>query len=152
MGIGAREFQRERVCAELCNELLPLLYQHDTEVSHFKDIILVPDFEKYFAIAEHGGLRAFTVRENKVLVGYAIFYVNFHNHYSCSLQAVQDALFILPEHRGEGEEFIKWCDSELKLDGVEVVYHHVKLSHDYSPALLRQGYEQIEKVYARRLK
>ena len=85
------------------------------------------------------------------LVGYAVFFVRGNPHYKSSRQAVQDVLFLHKSARGNGARFVAWCDHRLVEEGTEVVYHHVKAAHDFGVMLERQGYELVDKVYAKRL-
>ena len=131
-----------------------LLDKHYKEVSHFLDIPLNPNHEKYLHIEANGNLKVFIARdENENLLGYAVFFLNHNLHYMGSFQAVQDIIFIDPEKRGFGRTFIKYCDEELKKLGVQVVYHHVKNKKElnFSPMLERDGYELIDLIYGKRL-
>lgn len=146
------KFVVEPFSRALCDEMFPLLELHYKEIAHFKDIPLAPDFDKYEAAWKRGGLKIFTAREkNGELVGYAVFFVAKNMHYSTSLQAVQDVLFIHPQRRGFGKFFIPWCDDRLREDGIEVVMHHIKVAHDFGPFMESIGYEWIERIFARRL-
>jgi hypothetical protein len=99
-----------------------------------------------------GTLRTFTARDaDGVLTGYCVFFVRHNIHYASSLQASQDVIYIDPERRGFGAEFILWCDQQLKEEGVQAVYHHVKQAHNFGPLLERFGYECVDLIYARRL-
>jgi GNAT superfamily N-acetyltransferase len=146
------QFQKEQLSADLFAELAPLLNAHYLEISHFQDIPLSPNYEAYQAIADTGGLRVFTARdEDRELVGYCVFFVRHNLHYKSSLQAVQDILFIRPDQRGTGARLIKWCDEQLKKEGVQVVYQHVKAAHNFGEMLERMGYEFVDLIYAKRL-
>lgn len=133
------------------DEAKPLFETHWAEISHYKDIRLNPDYESYLSSEEN--LRCFTSRKDGLLIGYSIYFVRPNLHYKDSLQAVQDVLFILPEYRHGriGITLIKFCDEDLKREGVQVVYHHVKAAHNFGPMLERLGYEMIEYIYAKRL-
>ncbi len=145
-------FARENTSAELFAEMWPLIEQHYQEIARFQDIDLDPNFEIYSQVDQVGKLRLFTVRnEFNRLVGYACFFVAPHLHFKNSLQATHDLLFIERSSRGEGMKFIKYCDEQLKLEGVEVVSYGVSQKFDWSPILERMGYEQIDTVYARQL-
>lgn len=148
------QFQREPVSTTLISEIEPLLRAHYKEIAHYQDIPLAPNFQQYVDADQAGGMRVYTARtDEKKLVGYSIFVVRYNPHYSGSLQAVQDILFVAPEHRHAtlGARFIKWCDEQLKNEAVQVVYHHVKKAHDFGRLLERQGYELVDLVYGRRL-
>jgi len=143
-------FQAER--AQDCfQEAMPLLQAHWQEIAHFKDIPLDPHFEAYKAFEDLGLIRCYTSRIGKELVGYAVYFVRKNMHYQNSVQALQDILFILPEHRGFGARFILWCDQQLKAEGVQAVYHHVKAEHNFGPMLERLGYELVDLIYAKRM-
>lgn len=141
--------QREAI-ADILPELKPLLAEHWREVAHYQDIELAPNYEFYSTCT---ALRCFTVREEDVLIGYAIFGVAHNKHYMDSLQAVQDILFVHPEHRGSaGARLVKFADAQLRKEGVQAVYHHVKMQHPTLGLLLdRMGYETVEVVMAKRL-
>lgn len=149
------EFQRELLekNERLIEEMWPLLEVHYKTIAHFKDIPLIPDFDAYRTAEKNGGLRIFTARKDGLIYGYSVFFVRRNVHYSTSLQAVQDVLF-MDEHfrRGlSGYRFIRWCDDQLRQEGIQVVYHHVKIDHDFSPVLQRMGYQEIERIWAKRL-
>jgi len=145
----------EKAGPELFREIMPILERHKEEIAHYPDIELDPDWNFYSRAQEFGSLRVFTMRDqHQALVGYNIFLVSLNCHYKSSKQAKNDILYLLPElRRGRrGLEFINWCDGELKKEGVQVVYHHVKKDHNFGPALERaMGYELIDLIYGRRL-
>jgi GNAT superfamily N-acetyltransferase len=144
-------FKKER--AQDCfEEARPLLEEHWLEIAHYKDIILDPDYEAYKASEDAGFVRCYTSRdESGKLVGYALYFVRTNPHYRTSIQASQDILFVSKNHRGMGGRFIKWCDEQLRSEGVQVVYHHIKQAHNFGPMLERFGYELVDLIYARRL-
>lgn len=144
-------FQQEPANQALFDEVMPLLQMHYEEIAHFKDIKLNPDFSKYQALANAGTLRVFTARKDGELVGYAVFFIVPNIHYRDSVQANQDILFINKKHRGFGRQFIKWCDEQLKSQGVEVVYHHIKAAHNFGALLEAMGYELVDLIFAKRL-
>ena len=135
----------------LMTEVSDLITEHYEEITHYKDIELAPDWDAYLRVYESGGLRCYTARKEDKLVGYCIFFIKHNMHYKNSLQASQDILFITKEQRGRGGRFIKWCDEELKEEGVQVVYHHVKKKHNFGPLLERFGYDLVDLIYAKRL-
>lgn len=144
-------YRREQAC-DVFDEMLPLLEKHYLEIAHFRDIAFEPDKEQYLKIDELGLSRVFTARnvEGK-LIGYAVYFVRSNMHYKSSLQAVQDVIYIDRAHRGFGAEFIHWCDVQLNLEGVQAVYHHVKVAHNWGPMLERLGYKMVDLIYTKRL-
>jgi GNAT superfamily N-acetyltransferase len=145
-------FRREKVSEQLFEELMPLFAVHHAEVDHYKEIPLSVNTKRYLELEEAGTLRVFTARlESGQLVGYAFFFVSYPLHNAGSLQAVQDAIFIHPNHRGQKGSLVAWCDEQLKDEGVQVVYQHIKASHNFGPMLERLGYELVDLIYGKRL-
>lgn len=111
-----------------------------------------PDTKRYLTLEQQGLTRLFTMRLGSQLIGYAVFLVVPHLHYPKLLWAMQDVLYVSPDHRGPGAvKFILWTDEELKADGVQVIYRHVSERNDYSRTLLRMGYAPCERSYLKRL-
>lgn len=159
-------FQRETLSVSLFEEMKPLLEKHFHEIAHYQDIPLDPAIDQYLALERAGALRVFTARgliraqnedgnweEKEILAGYCIFFVRHNLHYQGSLQASQDILFVYPafRHAGFGSKFISFCDDELRKEGVQVAYHHVKQAHNFGPLLERIGYQLVDLIYGRRL-
>lgn len=134
-------------------ELMPLLERHWAEIAHYKDIPLDINQRKYNGLHVLGVLRVFTARLFGDIVGYAAYIVDHNLHYQGSLQALQDVVFLAPEHRrnGVGRLLLETADAHLRAEGVQVVYHHVKHTHDFGPLLVSMGYTSIETIYGRRL-
>lgn len=145
--------QRERA-HDLWDEIDELIKDHYHEIAHYQDIPLSPDREKYEKAEDNNRFRIYTVRREGKLVGYAAFFIGYSIHYSTSFQAVQDVLFITPsERRGSlGMRLIKYTEEELKKDGVEVIYQHVKEGHPALQCLLeRRGYKAVDTILCKRI-
>jgi hypothetical protein len=147
------EFARESLVQVFSQRLELLMRAHWLEIAHFKDIPLSPDWDAYAMAEEAGKLRCYTARFAGELIGYAAYFVNRNPHYKTSLQAVQDVLFLVPEHRKRtvGLKFVAWCDRQLAAEGVQAVYHHSKIAMPMDPLLKRLGYELIDTLWAKRL-
>jgi len=145
--------QRERA-QELWAEIMPLLIEHKEEIAHYPDIELAPDVDQYNLVEEAGVLRCYTARMQSALAGYAIFFVKHNMHYRKSLQAVQDVLFVQTTHRHGriGLALIRYSEEQLRAEGVQVVYHHLKESTPQTIALFHKlGYEPIDRIVGKRL-
>ena len=144
-------YARETVAGVL-DEIQPLLARHWQEIATYDDIPLDPDYPAYLAADARGVVRVFTARVEGVLIGYGVFFIG-NLHYKSSRIAVQDILFVLPEHRGgrAGFGLVRHIDASLKAEGIQVAYQHVKMAH---PALGRVlfhcGWQPVETIYARR--
>jgi GNAT superfamily N-acetyltransferase len=142
-----------RAVRDVWDDLQPMLAEHWREIAHYDDIPLNPDRARYEALDDAGLLRVFVADIGGGWVGYAVYVVQHNAHYADSLQAVQDVLYLDPEFRsaGIGRALIDECDKRLRAEGVQVVYQHVKLAHDFGPLLASLGYEAVETIHARRL-
>lgn len=156
MSVYARE-----TIADVLAEIKPLLEAHYREIAHFQDIALKPDYPRYAQAEERGTLRIFTARtsvpgamawHHKALIGYAIYFVTPSLHYSDSVQAHQDILFVHSDFRRStvGLRLIRHADEALAGEGVQIIYQHSKAAHSIGPVLERQGYELVDEIYAKR--
>jgi hypothetical protein len=147
-------FAREPFSEALLAEMLPLLEAHWAEIAHYPDIPLEVDASAYHAAERNGALRIFTVREpgrNNALIGYAAYFVRGNPHYASSVQASQDVIYVAPEARGStGARLIQFADDQFRRDGVQAVYHHVKVAHNFGRLLERMGYVAVDVIYAKR--
>lgn len=145
------QYAREQI-ADVIDEIKPLLEAHYREIAHFRDIPLKPDYPRYAQAEERGTLRIFTARMDSRLVGYAIYFVTPSLHYSDSVQAHQDILFVHSDFRRStvGLRLIRHADEALAGEGVQIIYQHSKAAHSIGPVLERQGYELVDEIYAKR--
>lgn len=133
---------------ETLKELSQLHYK---EVAPYDDIPLNVQWARFIKLNELDVLKMYGVRKDTKLVGYALFFIQDSLEYSPSLQASLNNIFIHPDFRGRGLDFISWCDEQLKEEGVQVVYHHVKVKNDYGVALEKIGYKKMNIDYSKRL-
>lgn len=140
---------------EWIKEGYSLFEEHYKEIAAYQDIPLDPDYNKYLLLADAGKLLILTAKLNGELVGYVIYVIDHATHYKGSLQAMQDVLFVKKDKRksvlGCGYFLLKKSEQVLKEMGVQVVYQHVKVAHDYSPLLDKLGYEKVETIHQKRL-
>ena len=142
-------FMRELV-ENVIEEIKPLLELHWREIAHYQDIELDPDWEFY---ENAKTVRVYTCRDEGKLIGYGVFFIAPNKHYKQSIQAAQDILFLHPDYRGGriGYRLIRFCDNQLKAEGAQAVYHHVKTAHNWGNLLTHMGYELVDLIYAKRL-
>jgi len=145
------DFKREQ--AHTCFlEAIPLIKSYRQEIAYYTDLELKPGFDAYERLELAGFLRAYTARLDGKIIGFAVFNFFPHLHFQQHIFASHDILYIMPEHRGFGYKFLKWCNEQLKADGATVVYYYVNLRYDYSPLLRRLGLKLIDHLYEGRLK
>lgn len=144
--------QREDLAALRNSVGEALLYEHWQEIAHYKDIALDVDWPVYEAAERIGKFRLFTVRTGTEVIGYAAYFVNRNPHYKGSLQAVQDVLYLAPAYRKAtiGRHLVVYADTMLSNEGVQVTYQHSKVAQPIDALLVRQKYELIERIWAKR--
>ena len=125
-----------------------LALNHHEEVKDF-NISLDMDWNTYIEWEKSDSLKAFTAYHGETLVGYSSFFLFTNHHYQNRLEATQDAIYIVPEFRGNGFEFIGFIDEYLKSIGVKSVHQHVKVNHDWSSTLDKLGYKFTERTYTK---
>ena len=143
-------FKRETLDTAF-NDAIPLLMAHYEEIAWNKDKIpLDINFEAYLKLEKAGILIVFTARQGFDLAGYSVFFVNTSPHYNSTKYAINDVIFVKPEFRGTtGLKFAKFCEAELKTMSVKVITYHIKDKFDWSPALVRIGYEKMESILSK---
>ena len=144
------DFRREVLTPDLAKELLGLLSLHYAEVGIAVRKEVDPDWKYYSRLEEGGVLRVFTSRDPQgLLIGYESLIVTSNPHYKDFKQACSDALFIHPDRRGFGRVFMQWIDSQLKLEGVEVVFRAVTEKCRFEKILQTMGYSKVSTEYMR---
>ena len=138
---------------DVLEEIRPLLVAHKDEVAHYHDLELKPDYGKYYAAQQHGLLRIYTARIDGSLIGYVIYLLGFSLHYSDSLQALADVLYLDQRYRRGrlGRNLILYSEDQLRADAVQVVRQHHKLKSALSAFFESLGYESEDMIHVKRL-
>jgi GNAT superfamily N-acetyltransferase len=137
-----------------------LLASHWEEVALDQDrYALAPDWERYASLERQGVLRSIAAWRGQRLAGYNVFYVQAPIHYSRSLWALNDILYLTPaDRRGTlGMRLIRKAEEMLSELGVKkIIYHskvHLKLGArktlTLGSLLARMGYTCEEEVFSR---
>lgn len=143
-------YQRESL-ASTWHEGLDLIRANHAETG-LPDERFDPDDARYFNLEAMNLMKLFTARYGDELVGYAVFLVAPHLHYKGVFWAMQDVLYVKPDHRGVGAvRFMEWQDEELAREGVERILRDVAERHDYHRTLERLGYEKVQTGYLRKV-
>lgn len=146
-------YQVERV-AEVIEEIKPLLEAHWGEIALYRDRFpLRPDYGKYLHLDSVGMALVATVRAGGVLIGYAVYFIMPHLHYQDCRIAMNDILYIKPEHRRGrvGIRLLGFAEDRLRQAGVDRILQHVKTQHDFGRLLERIGYEETERTFEKLL-
>lgn len=131
--------------------LKPLLPLHYEELALNKEKVpLSPQFDKYIAAEQEGGLIFVALRKAGQLVGYFIGFIAPGLHYSTCLTCQMDIFYVVPEHRGDGAgwQLFKFVENELKKRGVQRFFVGSKMHKDASWLFERLGYTPVETYYS----
>lgn len=140
---------------DVLDEVDYLLQMHYEEVALNRDKKrLLPKWEEYAALEKMGAFVVYTARHEGVLVGYAAFFIHTHMHYGEYKLAINDVVFLHPDHRKStcGYRLIKFADDQLKERGdIDHIFWHVKKSKDWTEVLHKLGYVDEEIVVGKSL-
>lgn len=129
-----------------------LFQQHWEEVAHNKDKIkLAIDRKKYISLEEVGALVCFSAFNGDERVGYSIFFVSPHLHYSNNIFAMNDVVFVSKEYRrgSVGLRLMKFAEEYLESIGASIISYHFKPDHDAKGLFSRLGYNMAELTYSK---
>lgn len=144
--------KEEKITKELLKEALPLLEEHALELNVLS-VKLDPDYNAYLNAAEAGYAVVYTAREGEKLIGYILYWVNIHPHYSI-LIATQDVLFLHKDYRKgrTGIKLLKYSEKKLKEDyDIKVIVQHTKKIKALDSLFNYLGYSEAEAVYLKEI-
>lgn len=126
------------------------------------DTPLAINWPHYRRLEREGVLRPAYMLAGGKLIGANIWFVHCPPHHSLTKWAVNDLIYLDPEHRRgfNGVRLISECESPLRDLGVKLILYTVKLHRRLGPEsnrgsvgmlLRRLGYEPFEESFAKRL-
>ena len=139
---------------QIIDEIKPMLPEHWLELAVHKDIPLDPDYDFYKRANDAGLLLILTVRDEGALIGYAIWVVKNHPHYKTHSWALNDIVWLRPDHRGfkTGRAFVMFWEAEFTSRGVHVVHVDTKTAVPMLYHLLiSSGYAETARGVEKRL-
>jgi|GEM_PF-1936373 hypothetical protein len=147
------QFQVERLAS-----VLPELHKHHelhySETEKYRaGIPMNPRYDHMLDRERAGQMLQFTARREGVLVGHLRMYV-FESDHTATKVAEEDALFMLPQHRGGFAvmHLMRFAEASLKRLGVREIRANSKLSNRADVLMRRMGYEavalQFSKVFS----
>jgi hypothetical protein len=139
--------------ATFIDELQGLLPLHYDELCVTKDFPLMPDYEAYGRLCVAGLLKCIVARSDKALIGYALFIVQPHLHYSTCKTAFEDIYFLRKDQRQgrTGIRLFQFAEAALREDGVNRIIMHTKVHLDNSKLFEYLGYKFTDKIYTKLL-
>lgn len=144
-------------------EAIPMLHAHYLEIATDQEIKpLDPDLEKYQQLEDAGFLRIFTARHHNEgedgsvatrgrLIGYFVSIVMSGLHYSQTMMALNDIMYIDPAYRGgtAGYRLIKLAAEDLKNLGADILTIHMKTDYPFRSLLTKLGFHLTEENWER---
>ena len=127
-----------------------LIEANGKEVDFFGEPLDV-DVQEYYDLCELGILNVYIARNESKIIGYCMFIMYTHNHHKTLKIAHQDVIYIDPKYRTAGIRMIKYTEQELKKEGVDMILHGAPNISRLGAVLERLGYNEIEKLYTKRL-
>lgn len=140
--------------SECFDEILTLLDAHYQELSVTKHYKLNPIFEIYQANEKHGKCRVILCKDDNVIIGYIVFFIDSNLHYKDCLLASEDIYYLKPEYRKgrTGIKMFKYAEEYLKSLGVNMIKYSTKVHSDNSKLFEYLGFEFTEKVFIKTIK
>jgi len=129
-----------------------LLVAHWKEIAKFKDSIpLSIAWNAYYEAERSGALITIVAEESGIIIGYNVYLLRLMIHNTPAVMSSNDIIYIDPEHRHGtlAMRMIKMGEKESSLRGASVITMHVKKDHDFSPLLIKLGYEQTESLFCK---
>lgn len=144
-------FSRENF-SDCFYEALPLVQKHYDEIAWNKDNIPLDVDEDLYSKLDSEGIAIFyTGRVYGEIKAYNVFLLRTNPHYKSTRFASNDVIYIDPEHRGIGREFIDFCEADLRSLGTNIITYHVKLAFNWGSILVRKGFTPLDTVWAKYL-
>ena len=141
---------QQELASEGWDEFLPLVVDHCKEIGQE-----APDLnqEVLLMLEESGQLRCYTVRDEGVAVGYAIYLLEMNVMQQTRLIAKDVGLFLEKSHRGgiTAVRLLKFAEVSMMGEGVAEVFQSIPADSPVGDLLLRLGYHRIEEVYTKTL-
>jgi GNAT superfamily N-acetyltransferase len=152
--------------ADVIDEIWPMLEAHYLEIATDKGIKpFDPDLTRYQAMEDQACLRIFTARQDDGnpkgwvrgvvnpgrLIGYFVSFVLPGLHYQQTMMAINDIMYIMPEHRGGtvGYRLVKLATEDLKNLGADVLIIHMKVDYPFRSLLTKLGFHLTEENWER---
>jgi len=132
-------------------EIKDLFPQHYDELCVSKEFPLSPDYGGYKRLCDAGMLRCVTCRADGEMIGYIVFIVQPHLHYSTCMTAFEDMYFIKKEFRKGriGIRLFKYAEDVLRAIGVNRIILHTKVHMDNSRLFEYLDYKNTDKLFSK---
>ena len=133
--------------AEGIEGVKPMLEKHWAEIAHLKSTVpLAVDWDAYKTLEARNMLLSIIAQDDDRTIGYAVLFVKRHIHYTTTVGAFGDVLYLHPEYRkgGTGLKLIAKAEDLARDMGARYVTWHFKPDHDLTPVFSKLGYSPFE--------
>ena len=147
------DIARENLTEKFVKELTPLVVDHANELEIHGGAVASVNWEIYHQLNVAGLLWVFSARgPDGSMEGYASYVIEPSPHCEDIYTAYQDAFYVIPQARGHfvGPQLLQYAEKKLK-PLVHAIRQSIPIQNDFSPMLVRKGYELTELVYEKRL-
>lgn len=137
---------------EVVDDIQGLIQNHWEEIALNREKVeLLPDYGGYRKLMEMDLLQAYTVRRDGILIAYMFVVVSPHLHYSSTIFATNDILYVDQKYRKTMVAFrlFRFVEKELKAKGVHVFNVNMKTLHPFCNFVEGLGFKHIENIYSK---
>jgi len=143
--------------AAICDEIEPLHRAHYAETEGYTGIPFSPDYMGFARAEKNGQFVIFVARQHDTgqIVGNLMYFVSRSTHMDSTV-AVEDAFYVVPEHRGTGlaKQLLSYAEKMLAARGIGHIFMSSKKpvgGPNIGVFFESRGYRHIADVYAKRL-
>lgn len=137
-------------------DFMTLLPEHMAEMNYFQKngAKFDPDYAKYMRGQDAGHFLLVTAKDEGVLIGYIVFYVDTPVRFKSTIYAKEDLYYVKPEYRRQGIAKRLFAEAEILLKeyNVDFMLATTKTYLDRSGLLEGAGFECYEKVFGKKIK
>jgi GNAT superfamily N-acetyltransferase len=133
-------------------EMEPMLIAHWAETAMYKDKVpYAPAWDKYYNLENAGVLKIVTARLGDRLIGYFVATLLPNMHYSDTLYALNDILYIDPAYRnaGNGTAMLVAAEQIFKGLGAQVITVHMKVYAPFDGICKALDWDYTERIYTK---
>ena len=141
--------KREIVTPELVRNIYGMLRAHYEEIDE-SGYDFSPSIDQFVHLEEMGLLRFFVARMGERVVGYSMLDGKKHARKGKE-RGINQMIYLIPEFRGKFLTLMGEATRALKKEGVKIIYSHAKITNDYGRVLAWMGYQEIEKIYLKKI-
>lgn len=137
-------------------DFMTLLPEHMAEMNYFQKngAEFKPDYQRYIKGQNAGHFVLVTAKDEGVLIGYIVFFVDTHTRFQTTLYAKEDLYYVRPTYRRQGiaKKLFEEAEILLKEYNVDFMLATTKTYLDRSGLLEGAGFECYEKVFGKKIK